>query len=105
MGWNEFECRKLVGEYQQAGILERHEVANPNNPDRPVAAVKLVRTNETVRRALGSRSGLRISDVFLVSDSALPASSRNAKYRKKASAGCNRWTNALRRRAWREGKN
>ena len=57
MGWNEFESRKLIDEYQQAGILERHEVANPNNPDRPVAAVKLVRTNETVRRALGSATG------------------------------------------------
>ena len=35
MGWNEYECRRLVDEYQAAGILERHEVVNRNNPDWP----------------------------------------------------------------------
>ena len=57
MGWNEHECRKLVDEYQQAGIVERHEVINRNNSDWPTAAVRLVRTNETVRRALGFSDG------------------------------------------------
>ena len=57
MGWNEHECRNLVDEYLDAGIVERHEVVNPNNPDWPTAAVRLVRTNETVRRALGFSDG------------------------------------------------
>ena len=52
LGWNEHECRQLVDEYLDAGILERHEVSNPNRPDWPVAAVRLVRTDETVRQAL-----------------------------------------------------
>lgn len=53
IAWTEFECRELVDEYQQAGIVERHEVANRSNPDWPTSAIRLVRTNETVRRALG----------------------------------------------------
>ncbi len=57
MGWNEFECRQLADEYQEAGIAERHEVVNRNNPDWPTAAVKLVRTNEMVRTALGFSDG------------------------------------------------
>ena len=57
IAWNEFECRKLVDEYQQAGIVVRHEVVNTNNPDWPVAAAKLVRTSEMVRRALGFSDG------------------------------------------------
>lgn len=57
MGWNEYECRRLVEEYLEAGMVERHEVVNPNNPDWPVAAVKLVRTNERVRMALGFGDG------------------------------------------------
>ncbi len=57
MGWNEHECRRLVDEYQDAGVVERHEVVNRNNPDWPTAAVRLVRTNETVRRALGLSDG------------------------------------------------
>ena len=57
LAWNEFECRKLVDEYVEAGIVERHEVVNPNNPDWPTAAVKLVRTNERVRMALGFSDG------------------------------------------------
>ena len=57
IAWNEFECRKLIDECQQAGIVERHEVVNPNNPDWPTSAVRLVRTNETVRRALGFDEG------------------------------------------------
>ena len=57
IAWNEFECRKLIDECQPAGIVERHEVVNPNNPDWPTSAVRLVRTNETVRRALGFDEG------------------------------------------------
>ena len=57
MGWNEYECRQLIDEYQEVGILERHEVVNPNNPDWPTSAVRLVRTNETVRQALGFSDG------------------------------------------------
>ena len=57
MGWNEHECRRLVDEYQQAGIVERHEVVNRNNPDWPTSAVRLVRTNEAVRRGLGFSDG------------------------------------------------
>ena len=53
LAWNEYEYRKLVDEYQQAGIVERHEVINRNNPDWPTSAIRLVRTNERVRRALG----------------------------------------------------
>ena len=57
MGWNEHESRKLVDEYQDAEIVEPHEVINRNNPDWPTAAVRLVRGNETVRRALGFSDG------------------------------------------------
>ena len=53
MAWNEYECRTLVDQYVDAGIIERHEAFNPNNPDWPTAAVRLVRANETVRMALG----------------------------------------------------
>ena len=57
LAWNDFECRKLVDEYQQAGIVERHEVVNRSNPDWPTSAIRLVRTNEAVRRALGFSEG------------------------------------------------
>ncbi len=57
MGWNEYECRRLIDEYQEAGIVERHEVVNPNNPDWPTSAVRLIRTSETVRQALGFSDG------------------------------------------------
>lgn len=53
MGWNEYECRKMVEDLVQAGIVERHEVLNHHNPQFPTAAVRLVRTNDTVRSALG----------------------------------------------------
>ena len=57
LGWNEYECRRLIDEYQEAGIVERHEVVNPNNPDWPTSAVRLIRTSETVRQALGFSDG------------------------------------------------
>ena len=53
MGWNEHECRKMVDDLVQAGVVERHDVVNHNNPQFPTAAVRLVRANETVRNALG----------------------------------------------------
>ena len=33
--------------------MERHEVVNRNNPDWPTSAIRLIRTNEPVRRGLG----------------------------------------------------
>ena len=57
IAWNEYECRKLVDEYQQAGIVERYEVVNPNNPDWPTSAVRLVITNEAVRQVLWFSDG------------------------------------------------
>ena len=57
MGWNEHECRRLIDQYQEVGIVERHEVANHHNPDWPTSAIRLVRTSETVRRALGFSDG------------------------------------------------
>ena len=53
MGWNEHECRKMVDDLVQAGVVERHDVVNHNNPQFPTAAVRLVRANETVRNTLG----------------------------------------------------
>ena len=57
LAWNEYECRSLIDQYVDAGIVERHEVVNPNNPDWPVAAVKLVSADERVRTALGFSDG------------------------------------------------
>ena len=57
LAWNEFECRKLIDEYQQAGIVDRHEVINRNNPDWPTSAIRLVRSDERVRRALAFTDG------------------------------------------------
>ena len=37
----------------QDGVVERHDVFNPNNPQFPTAAVRLARTNETVQNTLG----------------------------------------------------
>ncbi len=51
--WNEYEFRGLSDEYQEDGIVERHEVVNRNNPDWPTSAIRLIRTNETVRQAPG----------------------------------------------------
>ena len=56
IGWNEYECRKLVDDLVQDGVVERHDVFNPNNPQFPTSAVRLVRTNETVRSARGFNS-------------------------------------------------
>ena len=64
LAWNEHECRRLLDEYQQAGILERHEVFNHDNPDWPTSAVRLVRGDERVRQALGFSDGPASNPVF-----------------------------------------
>lgn len=51
---NEHECRRLIDEYLDAEIAERHEVYNP---DWPTSAVRLVRTAERARQALGFSEG------------------------------------------------
>ena len=57
LAWNEYECRRLVDGYAEDGIVERHDVFNPNNPDWPTGAVRLVRSDERVRQALGFSDG------------------------------------------------
>ena len=53
IAWNEYECRKLVDQWSYEEIIERHDVYNPNNPQFPTSAIRLVRTNELVRDLLG----------------------------------------------------
>ena len=53
IAWNEYECRRLVEDWLYDGVIERHDVPNPNNPQYPTSAVRLIRTNETVRDVLG----------------------------------------------------
>ena len=53
IAWNEYECRKLVDQWIYDEIIERHDVYNPNNPQFPTSAIRLVRTNELVRDAMG----------------------------------------------------
>ena len=57
LAWNEHESRRLVDAYHEVGIIERHDVINTSNPDWPTSAVRLVRTNETVRQVLGFSDG------------------------------------------------
>ena len=68
MGWNEHECRRMVDDLVQAGVVERHDVVNHNNPQFPTAAVRLVRANETVRNALGLNRPPISNPVLLPSD-------------------------------------
>ena len=53
IAWNEHECRRLVDDWLNQGVIERHDVPNPNNPQYPTPAVRLNKTNELVRDALG----------------------------------------------------
>ncbi len=53
IAWNEYECRKLVDQWIYEGVIERHDVYNPNNPQFPTSAIRLVRTNEQVRDMMG----------------------------------------------------
>ena len=49
----EYECYRLIDQWLYEEIVERHDVANPNNPAFPTSAVRLIRSNETVRDLLG----------------------------------------------------
>ena len=49
----EYECYRLIDQWLYEEVVERHDVANPNNPAYPTSAVRLIRSNETVRDLLG----------------------------------------------------
>ncbi len=49
----EYECYRLVDQWLYDEIIERHDVANPNNPAYPTSAIRLIRSNDTVRDLLG----------------------------------------------------
>ena len=53
IAWNEYQCRQLVEQWLDEQIIERHDVPNPNNPQWPTSAVRLIRTNPMVREVLG----------------------------------------------------
>ncbi len=95
IAWNEYECRRLVDEYLEEGMVERHEVVNPNNPDWPTAAVKLVRNNERVRSA-GVQRGARVK----------PRTGARITPRAEACPSCDgpgRWDDG--RLGWRSSRN
>ena len=49
----EYECYRLIDQWIYEEVVERHDVANPNNPAYPTSAIRLIRSNETVRDQLG----------------------------------------------------
>jgi hypothetical protein len=49
----EYECYRLIDQWLYDEVIERHDVANPNNPAYPTSAIRLIRSNETVRDLLG----------------------------------------------------
>lgn len=49
----EYECYRLIDQWLYDEVVERHDVANPNNPAYPTSAIRLIRSNETVRDLLG----------------------------------------------------
>ena len=49
----EYECYRLIDQWIYDEILERHDVANPNNPSFPTSAIRLIRSNDHVRDLLG----------------------------------------------------
>ena len=49
----EYECYRLIDQWLYEEVVERHDVANPNNPSYPTSAVRLIRSNDTVRDMLG----------------------------------------------------
>lgn len=53
IGANEFECRRLIEDWINEGVTERHQVENPNQPSWPTTAIRLVRESPAVRRVLG----------------------------------------------------
>ena len=50
---SEYECYRLIDQWIYDEVVERHDVANPNNPAYPTSAIRLIRSNETVRDLLG----------------------------------------------------
>ena len=53
---NEYQCRGMVDGLVEHGVVEFHDAFNPNNLEFPTWAIRPVRTNETVRGALGFNS-------------------------------------------------
>ena len=49
----EYECYRLIDQWIYEEVVERHDVANPNNPAYPTSAIRLIRSNDTVRELLG----------------------------------------------------
>ena len=49
----EYECYRLIDQWLYDEIVERHDVANPNNPAFPTSAIRLIRSNDHVRDLLG----------------------------------------------------
>ena len=50
---SEYECYRLIDQWTYDEIVERHDVANPNNPAYPTSAIRLIRSNDHVRDLLG----------------------------------------------------
>ncbi len=69
IAWNEFECRRLIDQWMYEEIIERHDVYNPNNPQFPTSAIRLVRANELVREVLGL-SRASVSNPVMASETA-----------------------------------
>ena len=49
----EYECYRLIDQWLYEEVIERHDVPNPNNPAYPTSAIRLIKSNETVRDLLG----------------------------------------------------
>ena len=61
----EYECYRLIDQWLYDEIVERHDVANPNNPSFPTSAIRLIRSNDHVRDLLGF-STTRVSNPVVV---------------------------------------
>ena len=53
MASSEYECYRLIDQWLYDEVVERHDVANPNNPAFPTSAIRLIRSNDAVRDLLG----------------------------------------------------
>ena len=53
IAWTEYDCRRLVEQWLEEEILQRHDVRNPNNPTYATPAIRLNKQNEIVRQTLG----------------------------------------------------
>ncbi len=60
----EYECYRLIDQWLYEEIVERHDVANPNNPAYPTSAIRLIRSNETVRELLGFNRTAAVKSVL-----------------------------------------